>query len=92
MPRPFSIVSCNCQCQPPSRNRVRGSEAGAGSNGTANSLRKLSYARLDARLRVRGVEALRLWDVSALPNINAGNTNAPAMMMGFGARSSSAGS
>jgi choline dehydrogenase-like flavoprotein len=39
-------------------------------------------AVLDSRLRVRGVENLRLCDLSAMPNINAGNTNAPAMMMG----------
>jgi choline dehydrogenase-like flavoprotein len=37
---------------------------------------------LDSRLRVRGVEGLRVCDLSAMPNINAGNTNAPAMMMG----------
>lgn len=39
-------------------------------------------AVLDTRLRVRGVEALRVCDLSAMPNINAGNTNAPAMMLG----------
>ncbi|MFL6836641.1 MAG: GMC family oxidoreductase [Bradyrhizobium sp.] len=39
-------------------------------------------AVLDARLCVRGVERLRVCDLSAMPNINAGNTNAPAMMMG----------
>ncbi len=39
-------------------------------------------AVLDARLRVRGVQGLRICDLSAMPNINAGNTNAPAMMMG----------
>jgi choline dehydrogenase len=39
-------------------------------------------AVLDSRLRVRGVERLRVCDLSALPNINAGNTNAPAMMLG----------
>jgi choline dehydrogenase len=39
-------------------------------------------AVLDSRLRVRGVERLRVCDLSAMPNINAGNTNAPAMMMG----------
>jgi choline dehydrogenase-like flavoprotein len=39
-------------------------------------------AVLDARMRVRGVEGLRVCDLSAMPDINAGNTNAPAMMMG----------
>jgi len=39
-------------------------------------------AVLDARLRVRGVEGLRICDMSAVPDINAGNTNAPAMMLG----------
>ena len=39
-------------------------------------------AVLDARLRVRGVDNLRVSDMSAVPNINAGNTTAPAMMLG----------
>lgn len=39
-------------------------------------------AVLDAQMRVRGVENLRVCDMSAVPNINAGNTNAPAMMLG----------
>jgi len=39
-------------------------------------------AVLDARMRVRGVESLRVCDMSTVPNINAGNTNAPAMMLG----------
>ena len=33
-------------------------------------------------LRVRGIEGLRVADMFAIPNINAGNTNAPAMMLG----------
>ncbi|HEX2526183.1 MAG TPA: GMC family oxidoreductase N-terminal domain-containing protein [Geminicoccus sp.] len=37
---------------------------------------------LDARMRVRGVDRLRVCDMSSVPNINAGNTNAPAMMLG----------
>ena len=39
-------------------------------------------AVLDARLRVRGVAGLRVCDLSAMPDINAGNTNAAAMMLG----------
>ncbi len=39
-------------------------------------------AVLDAHMRVRGFENLRVCDMSAVPNINAGNTNAPAMMLG----------
>lgn len=39
-------------------------------------------AVLDARMRVRGIAGLRVADMSAVPNINAGNTNAPAMMLG----------
>ncbi|MEM6387764.1 MAG: GMC family oxidoreductase N-terminal domain-containing protein [Pseudomonadota bacterium] len=40
------------------------------------------FAVLDARMAVRGVEGLRVCDMSAVPDINAGNTNAPAMMLG----------
>jgi choline dehydrogenase-like flavoprotein len=39
-------------------------------------------AVLDARMRVRGIDNLRVADMSAVPNINAGNTTAPAMMLG----------
>jgi choline dehydrogenase len=38
---------------------------------------------VDARLRVRGVAGLRVIDASAFPNLIAGNTNAPAMMLGW---------
>ncbi|MGJ8648661.1 MAG: GMC family oxidoreductase [Marinomonas colpomeniae] len=41
-----------------------------------------SMAVLDCKLRVRGVEGLRVCDMSAVPDINAGNTNAVAMMLG----------
>ena len=37
----------------------------------------------DPRLRVHGVEGLRVCDASAFPNLIAGNTNAPAMMLGW---------
>ncbi len=39
-------------------------------------------AVLDSRMRVIGIERLRVCDLSAMPDINAGNTNAPAMMLG----------
>lgn len=39
-------------------------------------------AVLDPRMRVRGIEGLRVCDMSAVPDINAGNTQAPAMMLG----------
>ncbi|WP_171180874.1 GMC family oxidoreductase [Ruegeria sp. HKCCD8929] len=39
-------------------------------------------AVLDPRMRVRGIAGLRVCDMSAMPDINAGNTQAPAMMLG----------
>lgn len=41
-----------------------------------------AMAVLDSRLQVNGVRGLRVCDMSAVPNINAGNTNAVAMMLG----------
>ena len=38
---------------------------------------------LDAKMRVRGVDNLRVCDLSSMPNINSGNTSAPAMMLGL---------
>jgi choline dehydrogenase len=37
---------------------------------------------LDEKLRVRGVESLRVADASALPQIPRANTNAPSIMIG----------
>ena len=37
---------------------------------------------VDARLRVYGVEALRVVDASIFPTVTSGNTNAPAIMVG----------
>lgn len=40
-----------------------------------------SMAVLDDRLRVRGIEALRVIDASAMPFVPSGNTNAPTMAL-----------
>ena len=36
---------------------------------------------LDARLRVHGIDSLRVIDASSFPNITSGNTNAPTIML-----------
>ncbi|WP_022706273.1 GMC family oxidoreductase [Paracoccus zeaxanthinifaciens] len=36
---------------------------------------------IDARLRVHGIDGLRVVDASSFPNITSGNTNAPVMML-----------
>jgi choline dehydrogenase len=38
---------------------------------------------VDSELRVHGIEGLRVCDASVFPNLIAGNTNAPSMMVGW---------
>ena len=38
-------------------------------------------AVLDARLRVRGIQGLRVADASSMPRITSGNTNSPTMII-----------
>lgn len=41
-----------------------------------------AMAVLNAKMQIRGIENMRVCDMSAVPDINAGNTNAVAMMLG----------
>ena len=41
----------------------------------------IARAVVDARLRVIGIDGLRVADASVMPSITSGNTNSPTMMI-----------
>ena len=50
--------------------------------GTARMGADAATSVIDHRLRVHGLEGLRVADASVFPTIPSGNTNAPAIMVG----------
>ncbi len=50
---------------------------------TARMGRDPSTSVVDARLKIHGITGLRVCDASVFPNLIAGNTNAPAMLVGW---------
>jgi choline dehydrogenase len=50
--------------------------------GTCRMGPKEETAVVDHRLKVHGIEGLRIADASVFPSVTSGNTNAPAMMVG----------
>ena len=50
--------------------------------GTCKMGQGTETAVVDARLRVHGIDGLRVADCSIMPEIVSGNTNAPAIMIG----------
>jgi choline dehydrogenase len=50
---------------------------------TARMGRDATTSVVDERLRVHGIQGLRVCDASVFPNLIAGNTNAPSMLVGW---------
>jgi len=51
--------------------------------GTCRMGRDAKTAVVDSKLRVFGIEGLRVADASVFPNITSANTNAPTMMVAW---------
>ena len=64
-----AITASVCNVNPTSRGSVKMGRDG------------VPLAVLDSRLRVRGVEGLRVVDASVMPLVTSGNTNAPTLMI-----------
>ena len=77
------IPGPNCQTDEEILNAVRRLST-SGLHGVATCrMGRDEDAVVDGRLRVRGVEGLRVVDCSVVPSLVSGNTNAPAMALGW---------
>jgi len=85
--RPYAgeelVPGLNCQSDEDILFAVRnGSTAGLHAVATCR-MGKDPRSVVDPKLRVRGVSRLRIVDCSVMPSITSGNTNAPAMALGW---------